>query len=224
MESVSPHWRAAMNSTFGALLEQGTLDASKSHIPFSPNHSYLSLSLFLLLTCTVTQFLRSLHAKTTKANYKLPPGPSFLTIVGSLFEFCRKPQQTLAKLAKLHAPDIMLLKLGQSTTIIISSPNIAKEVLQTHDVLFSDRTVPSIVTALDHHNYSLPFLPVSPLWKDLRKICNEQLFSNKTLDASQGLRRKKLQQLLSDMHTFSLTGEAVDAFKACINFLSCTFV
>ncbi|KAL4366018.1 hypothetical protein AHAS_Ahas07G0164100 [Arachis hypogaea] len=187
----------------------------------------------LFFTCiTVTKFLRtlSLHANTTKQNFKnLPPGPSFLTMMQNLVEFCNKPQQTLAKLAKLHAPDIMLLKLIQSsTTIIISSPNIAKEVLQTNDLLFSDRTVPTIVTALDHHNYSLPFLPVCPLWKDLRKICNEQLFSTKVLDMSQGLRRKKLLDLLNDMQKYGLTGEAVDvgraAFRACINFLSYTFV
>ncbi|MED6118195.1 hypothetical protein PIB30_000173 [Stylosanthes scabra] len=148
----------------------------------------------------------------------------------NLVEFCNKPQQTLAKLAKLHAPDIMLLKLvvQPSTTIIISSPKIAKEVLQTNDLLFSDRTVPSIVTAHDHHNYSLPFLPVCPLWKDLRKICTEQLFSTKVLDSSQGLRQKKLLDLLNDMRKYSQTGEAIDvghaAFRACINFLSYTFV
>ena len=55
------------------------------------------------------------------------------------------------------------------------------------------------------------------------------MFSSKTLDAiaSQGLRRKKLQELLSDVHACSLTGETIDigrtAFKILINFLSNTF-
>ncbi|XP_015933346.2 geraniol 8-hydroxylase [Arachis duranensis] len=222
-----------------SLFEQNiAIEESKGHILllFPKQYSHLPMSLIitaLFFTCIiVTKFLRtlSLHANTTKQNFKnLPPGPSFLTMMQNLVEFCNKPQQTLAKLAKLHAPDIMLLKLIQSsTTIIISSPNIAKEVLQTNDLLFSDRTVPTIVTALDHHNYSLPFLPVCPLWKDLRKICNEQLFSTKVLDMSQGLRRKKLLDLLNDMQKYGLTGEAVDvgraAFRACINFLSYTFV
>ncbi|MED6200793.1 hypothetical protein PIB30_088708 [Stylosanthes scabra] len=149
-------------------------------------------------------------------------------MVRNLVEFCNKPQQTLAKIAKLYGPNIMFLKFGQTTTIIVSSPDIAKEILQTNDLLFSDRTVPSIVTSLDHHNYSLPFLPVCPLWKDLRKICNEQLFSHKILDLSQGLRRKKLLDLLNDMRKYGQTGKSVDvghaAFRACINFLSYTFV
>ncbi|KAK7268452.1 hypothetical protein RIF29_21150 [Crotalaria pallida] len=186
--------------------------------------SLSSIVLLLLFTCTLIQALRSFPKNT---NYKLPPGPSLLTILGNLQEFWKKPQQTMAKLANVYGP-IMLLKFGQSTSVIISSPDMAKEVLQTHDLLFSDRTIPEVVTSLNHEHLCLPFLPVSPLWKDLRKICNNELFANKTLDASQDLRRKKLQQLIYDMHQISLTGEGVDvgiaAFKTCINFLSYTFV
>ncbi|MED6198458.1 hypothetical protein PIB30_066398, partial [Stylosanthes scabra] len=104
----------------------------------------------------------------------------------------------------------MILRIGQPPTVIISSPNIAKEVLQTNDLLFSDRPVPSIMTCLGHHNYSLGFLPVSPLWKDLRKICNELLFSSKVLDLSQDLRHKKLIELLDQMQRYGRTGKAID--------------
>ncbi|XP_027344023.1 geraniol 8-hydroxylase-like [Abrus precatorius] len=182
-------------------------------------------SILLLLTCTLIHVL-SLHARKRKSNYKLPPGPSLLAIVGNLIELGRKPQQSLAKLAMIHGP-IMRLKLGQLTTIVISSSDVAKEVLQTHDLLFSNRTIPQATTVHNHNHYSLPFLPISPLWRDLRKICNNQLFSHKTLDASHDLRCKKLQELLNDVHRSSLIGEAVDigsaAFRTSINFLSNTF-
>ncbi|KAE9619263.1 hypothetical protein Lal_00047766 [Lupinus albus] len=186
--------------------------------------SLISSILLLLFTCTVIQVLRSF---SNKGNHNLPPGPSLVTILGNLHEFWKKPQQTMAKLANVYGP-IMCFKVGHSTSVIISSPDMAKEVLQTHDILFSDRTIPQVVTSLNHDLLSLPFLPVSPLWRDLRKICNNELFASKTLDASQDLRRKKLQQLLNDMHQISLSGEAVNvgiaAFKTCINFLSYTFV
>ncbi|KAK7343924.1 hypothetical protein VNO77_13055 [Canavalia gladiata] len=181
-----------------------------------------SILLLLLLACIVMHVARG---KTI--NYKLPPGPSLLTIIRNSVDLYHKPQQTMAKLAKVYGP-IMRFKIGQSTTIIISSVNAAKDILHTHDVLFSDRTNPDITTAYNHNHYSLVFLPVSPLWQELRKISHSHLFSNKTLDASQDLRRKKLGELVGDIRQSSLKGEAVDvgraAFMACINFLSYTFV
>lgn len=133
----------------------------------------------------------------------------------------------MAKLAKTYGP-IMRFTIGQSTTIVISSIEATQEVLQTHDSLFSDRTNPDITTSYNHNRYSLVFLPVSPLWQELRKICHGNLFSAKTLDASTDLRRMKMKELLTDIRQRSLNGEVVDigraAFMACINFLSYTFL
>ncbi|XP_020209422.1 geraniol 8-hydroxylase [Cajanus cajan] len=181
------------------------------------------LAMAMALACSLMQ----MHARRRKSNYKLPPGPSLVSIIRNSLELYKKPQQTMAKLAKVYGP-IMRFKIGQSTTVIISSTDAAKEILQTHDTLFSDRTNPDITTAYNHNHYSLVFLPVSPLWQELRKICHGNLFSTKTLDASQDLRRKKLQELLADIRHSSLNEETVDvgraAFMACINFLSYAFV
>ncbi|KAK7272605.1 hypothetical protein RJT34_29314 [Clitoria ternatea] len=184
--------------------------------------SIVSSIVLLLLTYTLIHMI-CMHARTKKRNYNYPPGPSLLTLVGNLSEIVQRPQQSLAKLAMIHGP-IMQLKLGQLTTIVISSADIAKEILQTHDLLFSNRRIPQAVIVQNHDLYSMAFLPVSPLWRDLRKICNNQLFSSKTLDASQETRHKKLQELLSDVHRSSLKGEAVDigsaTFRTTINVLS----
>ncbi|KAJ1442473.1 Cytochrome P450 [Sesbania bispinosa] len=193
----------------------------------------LSSTLYLLFTFAAILLLPYLIAtrisnKKSKTNYssKLPPGPSPLPIIGNLLKLGNKPHHSLAQLSDIHGP-IMTLKLGQVTTIVISSADMAREVLQTHDLLLSNRTVPDALTVLNHNKYSLSFMRVSPRWRDLRKICNNQLFANKTLDASQALRRKKLQDLLSDINKCSEIGEAVDigraAFKTTINLLSNTF-
>ncbi|MED6135229.1 hypothetical protein PIB30_044353 [Stylosanthes scabra] len=79
---------------------------------------------------------------------------------------------------------------------------------------------------------STSFAPKDPIdtrpERPVRKICTEQLFSAKVLDASQGLRQKKLLDLLNDMRKYTRTGKAINvghaAFRACINFLSYTFV
>ncbi|RHN57862.1 putative ferruginol synthase [Medicago truncatula] len=82
---------------------------------------------------------------------------------------------------------------------MISSSDMAKEILNTHDSLCCDRSVPDITTTHDHNNFSIVFLPFSPLLQHLRKTCHYHLFSNKNLDASQELRRMKLKDLLNEI-------------------------
>ncbi|XP_059444154.1 geraniol 8-hydroxylase-like [Corylus avellana] len=154
---------------------------------------------------------------------KLPPGPKPFPVIGNLLDLGDKPHKSLTKLAKAHGP-IMSLKLGRVTTIIISSANTAKQVLQTHDQLLCNRTIPDALRAHNQDVFGLPWLPVSTRWRNLRKICNGQLFASKTLDATQDIRRKKVQQLLAETRQSSLTGDAVDigrvVFKTTLNLLS----
>ncbi|KAK2404830.1 hypothetical protein P8452_10424 [Trifolium repens] len=186
-----------------------------------------------VLICTIVLLLTYLSIHTfsllltwiTKPNYKLPPGPTPLPIIGNLLALGQKPHNSLAKLAKIHGP-LMSLKFGQITTIVISSATMAKEVLLTNDKFLSNRNIPQTVSVVNHEQYSLAFMPISPLWKELRKICNTQLLSHKSLDSSQEVRRDKIQQLLNDIHQSSQIGEAIDigtiVFKTTINLLSNT--
>ncbi|KAF7828344.1 geraniol 8-hydroxylase-like [Senna tora] len=118
----------------------------------------------------------------------------------------------------------MGLQLGFLTTIVISSSHIAKQVLQTHDHLLSNRTIPDAMTALNHHHYSLPFMPTTPRWRYLRKICNNLLFANKILDSTQQHRRRKVEELLDHIHQSSLMGKPIEigpyVFMTIVNLLS----
>ncbi|KAM5572682.1 geraniol 8-hydroxylase-like [Rosa sericea] len=187
--------------------------------------NFWSAFVYLILTWTLIQALLNSISRAKNTSKKLPPGPKPLPILGNLLLLGDKPHKSLAKLAQIHGP-LMSLKLGQVTSIVVSSSAMAKQVMQTHDQFFSNRTIPDSIRALDHHTVGLPWIPVSPLWRNLRKICNTQLFANKMLDANQNLRRKKVEQLLESVHKSSLSGEAVDfgraAFTTTLNLLSNT--
>ncbi|CAI8605286.1 unnamed protein product [Vicia faba] len=182
-----------------------------------------ALNCILLFLLTFI-FLKFLHSLLTK-QHNLPPGPRGLPIIGNLHQLGQKPHQTLTTLSKTHGP-IMTLKLGQITTIVMSSSQTAKSVLQINDQYLSNRTVPDAMRGSNHHNYSLPFIPLSQRWKDLRKICNNLLFSNKNLDSNQALRHKKLLELSNDIYESAAKFEAVNigrlAFKTTLNMLSNT--
>ncbi|KAJ4846119.1 hypothetical protein Tsubulata_000810, partial [Turnera subulata] len=132
----------------------------------------------------------------------------------------------MARLAQIHGP-LMSIKIGQVTTIVISSATLAKEVLQKYDSVLSNRHVPDAIRVLDHHEFGIGFLPVGPLWRNLKKICNSHIFTTQKLDASQELRCKKVQELLAVVQEHCGAGKAVyisqAVFNAIFNAMSNTF-
>ncbi|KAL7224051.1 hypothetical protein ACSBR1_025495 [Camellia fascicularis] len=119
----------------------------------------LSIVFYLMSTLTLLQTLISL-ASGSRTCRKLPPGPAALPVVGNLLKLGDKPHKSLAELAKTHGP-IMSLKLGQLTTIVVSSSTMAKQVLQKQDLAFSTRSIPNSPHAHDHNHYSVVWLPVA---------------------------------------------------------------
>ncbi|KAK1441218.1 hypothetical protein QVD17_07061 [Tagetes erecta] len=136
---------------------------------------------------------------------QLPPGPFPLPIIGNLLHLSDNPHQSLATLAKRYGP-LMSLRFGTRTSIVVSSPDIAKDFFQTHDHLFSGRPVPDSVRVVDHDNYSLVWLPTGNQWQRLRRISKEYLFSVRRLDASEHIRQQK-ELFIAGIDTTSSTIE-----------------
>nr|WCR39970.1 ferruginol synthase CYP2 [Scutellaria baicalensis]WCR39971.1 ferruginol synthase CYP3 [Scutellaria baicalensis] len=157
---------------------------------------------------------------------KLPPGPRPYPIVGNMLQLGNKPHQTFAKLAKTYGP-LMSIHLGSVYTVIVSSPDMAREIMLKFGQSFSSRHIAQAVHACDHDKISMGFLPVANTkWRDLRKICKEQMFANHSLEASQGLREQKLEQLLEYVQKCCDSGRAVDireaGFITTLNLMSAT--
>ncbi|CAD6205583.1 unnamed protein product [Miscanthus lutarioriparius] len=153
----------------------------------------------------------------------LPPGPHPLPVIGSLHLLGNQPHRSLARLAKVHGP-LMSLRLGAVTTVVASSPAAAREILQRHDAVFSNRSVPDAPGA--HAKNSSVWLPNAPRWRALRKIMGAELFAPHRLDALQHLRRDKVQELVDHVGRLACKGEAVIvgrvAFTTSLNLVART--
>ncbi|KAL8523177.1 hypothetical protein ACS0TY_013228 [Phlomoides rotata] len=171
----------------------------------------LTISSILLLCITWLVF----HLlKTNPGHRKLPPGPYSLPIIGNILQFGKKPHQSLAKLSQTYGP-LMHLKLGSLDIIVVSSPEISKQILQLHDNAFPGRMASAATTAHNHHSTSVACLPVGHQWRTLRKICRERI---------RGLRQEKIQKLLNYVDKCCVDRKAMDIgespFVTSLNLIS----
>ncbi|XP_027084428.1 cytochrome P450 76T24-like [Coffea arabica] len=183
--------------------------------------SYLVLY-FVIWACI---YLLTSNLRSRKSAARLPPGPYSFPIIGNLHQVGQNPHQSYAKLSKTYGP-LMSLKLGSKATVLVSSATVAREVLQKYDQMFSGRSVTGAAHTLDHHKVSMVWLPVSSQWRNLRKMCKENIFATHRLDTSQGLRQEKLQELRDYLHRSSVSRKAVNvggaAFTTSLNLISRT--
>ncbi|XP_039174094.1 geraniol 8-hydroxylase-like [Eucalyptus grandis] len=126
----------------------------------------------------------------------LSPSPWPLPIIGNLLQLGDLPHKSLAKLARTYGT-IIKLERGPVTRVVISSPALAKEIIRTHDAVFSNRMVPDSVMAHGHDKLSMLWVPISPPFRYLRKLYNSHILSNKKLDLNQHLHSKKVQELIT---------------------------
>ncbi|XP_047266379.1 cytochrome P450 71A1 isoform X2 [Capsicum annuum] len=117
-------------------------------------------------------WLIALAFLTKKFNHpkrKLPPGPRPWPIIGNLNLLGSLPHESLHHLS-LKYGDLMLLKFGSKPVLIASSPEMAKEILKTHDAIFASR--PALAAGkYTSFNYSdITWAPYGAYWRHARKI------------------------------------------------------
>ncbi|PIA50862.1 hypothetical protein AQUCO_01200263v1 [Aquilegia coerulea] len=166
----------------------------------------LLLSLFFILFVTI--YVLKLTTSQKNRKLKLPPSPSKLPIIGNLHQLGLLPHRSLQFLAKEYGP-LMLLRLGQTPTLIVSSVDAAREILKTQEVKFLDRPKRKFAEKLSYSYKDLAFAPYGDYWKQVRKISASHLFSSQRVASFRTLREEEANLMVDKIRHLSSTSSSI---------------
>ncbi|KAK3150046.1 hypothetical protein QOZ80_3AG0227040 [Eleusine coracana subsp. coracana] len=189
------------------------------------------LAFFLILSCIfvklISPYISQLRPK--RAALRLPPGPWQLPVVGSLHHlllsrFRDTTHLAITELSRNYGP-LMFLRLGAVPTLVVSSAEAAREVMKTHDNLFCDRypkATTNIVTSSG--GLGIVFSPYNERWRESRKICVLELFSQRRVLSFRTIREEEVARLIHSISNESSGGLPINVTEKISRVVSDTIV
>lgn len=160
-------------------------------LKFNPIFIIFASLVSLILLFSINRILLKSSAKR-----KLPPSPPKLPIIGNLHQLASSlPHHVLHSLARKHGP-IMLLHLGSVPTIIVSSADIVREIIKTHDLNFSNRPELKAMRKLLYGSRDVGSAPHGEYWRQMRSIFVLQMLSSKRVQSFGSIREEETALLV----------------------------
>ncbi|OAY57485.1 cytochrome P450 84A1 [Manihot esculenta] len=143
----------------------------------------LPLTVFLIIPSLIVLGLIS----RLRRRKPYPPGPRGLPIIGNLLMMDHLTHRGLAKLAKEYG-GLFHLRIGNIHKMVVSSPEMARQVLQVQDNIFSNRPATIAISYLTYDRADMAFAHYGPFWRQMRKLCVMKLFSRKRAESWESVR------------------------------------
>jgi hypothetical protein len=167
----------------------------------------LNLLLFSLLLLLSLLYLLNLTRVNGKLN--LPPSPPKLPIIGNLHQLGTRPHRSLHALSEKYGP-IVLLHLGRAPVLVVSSSEIAREIMNSHDTVFLARPQIRAANILFHGCSDIAFCPYGEYWRQVKKICVREILSQRRVQEFQFVREEEVAQMVEKIRRSSMNGAAID--------------
>jgi len=160
--------------------------------------SKASIVCLLLLAITIlVQVLTFRHRRSF-----LPPSPFPWPVVGSLFLLRFPIHQSFDQIAKQFG-SIVYMWLGNAPIVLLSSPDMAKELYTIRDLQFASRSREQLLkTTMKYWGFGgngLAFGDYTLKVKIMHRICHTELFTMKRLNVSMALRKREISKAITSI-------------------------
>jgi trans-cinnamate 4-monooxygenase len=134
-----------------------------------------------LIAVFVAVILATVISKLRGKKLKLPPGPIPIPIFGNWLQVGDDlNHRNLVDYAKKFG-DLFLLRMGQRNLVVVSSPDLTKEVLLTQGVEFGSRTRNVVFDIFTGKGQDMVFTVYGEHWRKMRRIMTVPFFTNKVV-------------------------------------------
>jgi len=181
----------------------------------------LFFTVFLLCLSLVLIIIKLYsNEATTKIS---PPSPPRLPLLGNLHQLGSFPHRTLQTLAQNYGP-LMLLHFGTVPVLVVSSADAAREVMKTHDLVFSDRPNRTMNDVLLYGSKDLASSTYGEYWRQIKSVSVLHLLSTKRVQSFRFVREEETARMMENIRQCcrdSLPVNLTDTCAAVTNDVAC---
>ncbi|KAJ8458700.1 hypothetical protein OPV22_031626 [Ensete ventricosum] len=120
-------------------------------------------------------------AKLCGKRFKLPPGPTPVPIFGNWLQVGDDLNHRLLTDLARRFGDIFHLLMGVRDLVVVSSPELAREVLHAQGVEFGSRTRNVVLDIFTDKGQDMVFTVYGDHWRKMRRIMTVPFFTNKVV-------------------------------------------
>ncbi|XP_019086168.1 PREDICTED: putative cytochrome P450 71A28 [Camelina sativa] len=161
-------------------------------------------------------FLNPLLKRTITTKLNQPPSPWRLPVIGNLHQLSLHPHRSFRSLSLRYGP-LMLLHFGRVPTLVVSSADVAHDVLKTHDLKFANRPKTKAVDIIMNGGRDVAFSSYGEYWRQMKSVCTIHLLGKRMVSSFEKVREEEINIVMEKLEKASSSSLPVNLSNLLLN-------